>query len=501
MTSVEAPRQVRGGAGLVAVPWWPVGAAVAVAWALLFATAGRYGYHRDELYFRMLPAAWGYVDQPPLTPLLAKLSIAIFGDTPIGIRVPAVLLFGAGVVLAALTTRELGGGRLAQGLVAWACAFAVLPLLSGHLLLTASLDLVLWAAVLLCAARALLRPDPRWWLAVGALVGLATYNKLLIAMLVLSLVAGLLAVGPRSVLRSRHLWVGVGIAALVSVPNLVFQITHDFPQLTMAAALSDNNADDVRSQVLPMQFLLIGPLLAPVWIAGIVALFRRPAWRALRAVAVAYLVAVLLTFVGGGQIYYAFGLQAFLLAAGVVPLAQWLGQARWRSVLVWTLLPLHAISGVLLGTPAVPLSAVGSSPVAAINPTVGDQIGWPEYVRQVAAVYASLSRQDQAKAVIFTGNYGEAGSIDRYGPQYGLPAAYSAQNQLYYLGPPPEDRTVVILWTEGRGPLRHFEDCSVKATMDNGYDVDNEEQGARLAVCRLPAAGWAALWPSLQHYD
>ena len=213
-------------------------------------------------------------------------------------RVPAVLFFGVSIVLSVLTTREVGGGRLAQVLTAWSMAFAAMTLLSGHLLSTASLDLVLWAAVLLAVTRAILRAEPRWWLVAGALVGVATYNKLLIGMLLVSLAAGLLMVGPRSLLRSRHVWLGAAIALVLALPNLLYQLTHDLPQLTMAAALSENNADDVRVQVLPMQLLLIGPLLAPVWIAGLVALLRRPAFRPVRAVAVAYLVAVALTFIG-----------------------------------------------------------------------------------------------------------------------------------------------------------------------------------------------------------
>jgi 4-amino-4-deoxy-L-arabinose transferase-like glycosyltransferase len=116
---------------------------VVLVCGLLAATAGRYGYHRDELYFRMLPSAWRYVDQPPLTPLVAKLAAARFGDTPAGMRVPAVLMIAAAVVLAALITRELGGGRVAQALSARGFAFCALPLVTGHLLATATFDFAL----------------------------------------------------------------------------------------------------------------------------------------------------------------------------------------------------------------------------------------------------------------------------------------------------------------------------------------------------------------------
>src|SRR3954465_8874546 len=115
-------------ASLASPPWRWIAAAVVVMCALLYATLSRYGYHRDELYFRMLPLRWGYVDQPFLTPLLAKMSIRLFGDTVFGLGGLPPLAAAAGVVLAALTPRELGGSRRAQGLASWGYASTSLPL-------------------------------------------------------------------------------------------------------------------------------------------------------------------------------------------------------------------------------------------------------------------------------------------------------------------------------------------------------------------------------------
>ena len=237
-------------------PWRWIGAAVVVVLALLYATLSRYGYHRDELYFRMLPLRWGYVDQPFLTPLLAKVSIFLFGDTVFGLRALAPLFTAAGVVLAALTTRELGGGRRAQGLAAWGYASTALPLLGGHYFVTGTIDLTLWAAVLLAVTRALLR-DPRWWLAAGAMMGIAVDNKLLVAILVLSLARRDPGHRPALGAALRHLWARSRSSPSCSAaPTLIYQATHHFPQLTMARALHDNNAGDVRVQLIPYQVLL-----------------------------------------------------------------------------------------------------------------------------------------------------------------------------------------------------------------------------------------------------
>lgn len=457
---------------------------------LQYATLSRYGYHRDELYFRMLPPRWGYVDQPFLTPLLARLSIQLFGDTVFGLRALAPLVTAAGVVLAALTARELGGSRRAQGLAAWGYASTALPLLGGHYLVTSTTDLTLWAAALLAVTRALLR-DARWWLAAGGVLGVAADNKLLVAILVLSVATGILALGPRSVVRSPQLWAGAGLAVVLAAPTLIYQATHHFPQLTMARALNENNAGEVRAQLIPYQVLLIGPPLFVVVVIGFVALLRRPAWRPVRALALAPLVALAITFVAGGQIYYAFGLVAFLLAAG------WATE-RGPAWLLVAAIALNGAVNAFISLPLLPLSHV--SVPAALNPTIGDQVGWPTYVATVRAAYESIPADQRPRVAVFTGNYGEAGAVARYGRD--LPPVFSGQNELYFEGPPPQDRDLVLAWTEDFAHLTtHFDDCRQMGTMDNGVGVDNEEQGSVVALCRVPNTGWAALWPTLQHDD
>jgi hypothetical protein len=367
----------------------------------------------------------------------------------------------------------------------------------GHVMVTASVDFALWAALLYAVIRALLRDEPRWWLVAGAVVGVSLYNKLLISMLLIGLAAGLLLVGPRLVLRSRWLWAGVGLAVLIGLPNLIYQATHDFPQLTMAGALSENNAGEVRATLLPFQFLLIAPTLAAVWIAGVVALFRRPQWRPVRAVAVAYLAALVITFVGGGQIYYAFGLQAVMLAAGWVPTVDWM-RTRVRKGLVYAALALGAVVTVLLALPVLPVRTFGQTPIPEINQAAQDSVGWPEYVATVRAVYDGLTPEQRARAVVLGSNYGEAGAL----AHFGFHDVYSGHNQLWFEGAPPETATVAVIWTQNpRFWGQVFQQCDQRATIDNGVGVDNEEQGSAVVVCEGPIGGWAAIWPRLLHYD
>ena len=176
----------------------------------------------------MLPPAWGYVDQPPLVPFLARTMAGVV-DQAWALRLPATLATALSVVLVALLTRELGGQRGAQTLAAWGYAFSAPPLMLGHLLLTSTLDQAFWLAVVLAVLRAL-RGDARWWAVAGAVAGVATYSRLLVAVLGVGLAARLLALGPRQVLRTPGLWVGALVAGVVALPNLVFQSTHGWPQ-------------------------------------------------------------------------------------------------------------------------------------------------------------------------------------------------------------------------------------------------------------------------------
>lgn len=241
--------------------WRPVLAAAATMAAVLTAASAGYGYHRDELYFRMLPPEIGYVDQPALTPWLAR-TLAGLADDPWAVRLPATVAAALSVVVVALITRELGGGRRAQTLSAWGYAFAAAPLILGHLLLTSTIDLLVLPLVTWLAMRAL--RSPRWWLAAGAAVGAATWNRWVVVVVVAGLTLGLLLLGPRRALLSPWLWAGALLAAVVAAPNIAYQAAHGWPQVAMGEALAAGNADEVRVLMWPMLAILLGPPLLPV---------------------------------------------------------------------------------------------------------------------------------------------------------------------------------------------------------------------------------------------
>jgi len=463
-----------------------VGAATLAVAVLLALTSNRYGFDRDELYFAMLRPAWGYIDQPPLTPLLAHL---LGGGDPWLLRLPATLAAASSVVVVALLARELGGTRRAQAWTAWGYAGTTSVLLFGHVFLTSSFDLLVWPLVCLFVVRAERRSRPQWWLAAGAVAGVSTYNKLLVAWLLVGIAVGLATVGPRTRLWSRWVVGGGLLAILLAAPNLVYQVANGWPQLDMGRALAENNAGEVRWFMWVLLVLIFGPPLVVVWAAGLRVLWRS---RDTRFLVVAFGFVVLLTFVSGAQSHYPAFVLPLPFAAGVVALVDRLDRGwLWRG-----LFALNAGVSAVISLPLLPVSVLPGTPIPGLNLIVQDSIGWPTYVGQVAAVHERLA--DPA-AVIVTSNYGEAGAIAQF--RADLPV-FSAQNSLADQARPDDDVDTVVFVGGQLGLARTlFADCTVEDTLDNGVDVDNEEQGQPVAVCRDPVLPWPDLWEQLRHLD
>jgi hypothetical protein len=470
------------------VAWRRIAPPALVVVAVLTALSNRYGYDRDELYFAMLKPAWGYVDQPPLVPLVAHGLASSYDGGPWLLRIPATLCAAACVVVTALLARELGGGATVQAWTAWAMTTTTAITIFGHVLLTSTADLVAWPLVCLFVLRAEVRAQPRWWLAAGAVAGLATYNKLLVVVLLLGIATGLGLLGPQRRLASPWVLGGGILALLLALPNVIYQVTHGWPELDMGRALSDNNAGNVRWFMWVFLLVVLGPPLVVIWSSGL-----RQVWRdrRIRFFVVAFVLLVAFTFASGAQPHYPMFLLPLFLAAGMVAMERHLGRV-WAGLLV-----VNAAVSAVVGLPVLPLQALGDSPVPGINLIAADSVGWPAYVDQVTSVYDGLP--DRAGAAVFASNYGEAGSIFHYRPDVPV---YSAQNALYDEARPPAGvSTLVVVGGQYADVRAVFDTCRVVAHLDNGVGVDNEEQGEPVAVCHGPTASWTVLWPRLRHLD
>jgi hypothetical protein len=488
----------RAGIALIAV------AAVAVEMAV----SARYGYARDELYFLSAGQhlAFGYVDQPPLTPLLARSMGALTGGTLAGFRILPALCLAALVVMTAAMSRRLGAGRTGQLLAALAAATCAEYLGAMHELTTTTPDLVFWALILLLVMRLLASRDPRWWLAIGGCAGVASEAKWNIAFLLAGLAAGFLLTDARRLLASRYLLIGGLIAAVLAAPDVVWQAAHGWPALDVFRMLQ-TEAGHNRIVYWPGQVLFTGVVLTPVWVGGAVWSLRSAAARPFRPAAIACVIVIALQFVLGGKAYYPGAAFTLLLAAGCVQLERRLaGRApRARRIApafaAGTAMVAGAVLAAPVALPVLPARALHTVPLQKINYDLGEEIAWPRLVAVVAREYHAVPAAPRARTTILAGNYGEAGAIERYGPGDGLPQVYSGANNFWIWGPPPAaDAAAIAVNVDPALLRREFAHVRRVATFWNGLGVDDDEQGAPVYLATGLRTSWSRAWPAFREY-
>jgi 4-amino-4-deoxy-L-arabinose transferase-like glycosyltransferase len=476
----------------------PALAIAVVTFVVHAALSGRYGFHRDEVYFiecgRHL--AFGFADQPPITPLIAWLCTTLFGDHLVPLRIVAGLFHVGIIVMAALIARELGGRRGAQGRAAAAAAACPYFLGAGSLLATATIDVFAWALITLLVIKVIGHDDDRWWLWVGLAFGVSLQNKWMPMFLAIALLIGLATtIDGRRRLRSPLLWGGIGIAALIWAPNLVWQATHGWPSFEVMRNNSAAVQEDFgRARYWPEQVGLL-LFLFPLAIVGLRWLWREERWRPLAVTAVAV---ALGQFVLGGKSYYTGGIFTLVLAAGAVAVSGVLHQAPARHVLA---AGVTAVLALPFTAPVLPVPTMEALGVRDVNKELGEQIGWPELTDQVAEVYRSLPDDQRATARVITASYGEAGAIDLYGAARGIPRGTVLAGQNSYAEWWPDDAPTGVVISV-RYPMsfieQWFSGCEQVATVDNEHHVANNAYGSPIIVCQQARASIAELRRALR---
>lgn len=480
---------------------------------------GGYGFFRDELYFIVCGnhPAWGYVDQPPLVPLIASWSHALFGNFLVGFRLAPTLAMTATVALTAEFTRMLGGGRFAQWLAGLCVLGSAIFLVQGMLLITDLLQPLTWLACGWFLVRLAQTGDERWWIPFGIVVGISLLSKYMIAFYLVALAVGIVATPLRRSLLRPWIYAGAAIALLMVLPNVIWQWRHGWPFLELGEA-GANGKNVALSLVgfFAQQLLLIGPMAAPVWISGLLACAARPRLAAYRVFPIAYAILFALFVAMHGKAYYLSAIYPTLLGFGAVAIESWVAgkAARTAALAVVTL------AGALLSPFAVPVlpvktyiayaraAGLGASAVAMEHHKMGplpqvyaDMFGWREMAAKVAAVYKALPPVDRAKAVFFGRNYGEAAAIDVFGRRLGLPPAISGYNNYFLWGPRGHDGSVVIIIGGNRDEYaKEFRSVEVVGETDNPYAMPYET-GQPIYVLRGLKVPLAIYWPKVKEYE
>ncbi len=487
---------------------------------LHLATSGPYGFHRDEL--ATLNDAqhldWGFVAYPPLTPAIGRIELSLFGISTLGVRVIPILALALVVVLSGLTARELGGSRKAQVLAALAVAIGPIVTIETTCLQYVSFD-YLWCVLLTYFLLRLLdTDDPRWWLAIGAAIGLGMMTKYTMAFFVTGLVAGVVAAALFETdfrknigrhLLSPWLWAGVAISLLIFLPNLIWQIQHYFISLDF---LQHIHARDVRQGrargfLYEQLYVCVSALLAPLAFMGLWFYFT-PAGRKYRLLGWMFILTFLLFAAAKGRSYYLGPVYPLLLAAGAVMWERWVASCSRNSSLAiqgvtWVFVALSAAASFALFTPIAPINSAIWNATAKVQDNFEEEIGWTELAATVAKVYDAIPADERNGTGIIVGNYGEAGAIDLLGRKYGLPPAISGTNSNWYRTyPVNEPQTLIAVGLDDSFLKRHFERCEVVAHNTNLYGVINEESRDHpdISLCHHLLQPWPEFWPHFQRF-
>jgi hypothetical protein len=480
-----------------------------------------YGFFRDELYYIVcsdhLDA--GYVDQPPLSLYLLALSRFLFGDSLFAVRLIPAVAGSLTVFTVGLITRELGGGRFAQGLSALAALTSLIFLAMSSYYSMNALDILAWTILAYSAVRLLTTENPRCWVAIGLVLGLGALNKVSILWLGAGLYAGLLATPHRRWFRTPWPYAAAGLAFVLFLPYIVWNIRNDFATLEFIRnATSMKYGGLGAGTFLVGQILVNNPVTFPLWLTGLGAVLFGKKLAHFRLIGWMYLVPLAILLVNGhSKPEYLSPVYGVLFAAGAVV---------WESVFSkrpWTLLrPLSltalAASFVILVPITVPLLPVeryiGYADFLGITQDspegkkldklpqyYADMFGWPEKAAAVAAVFTGLSPEERAQCAIVAMNYGRAAAVDVFGRYYGLPRAISPHNNYWIWGTQGHTGELVI-WLGGDLDFlrERFASVEIAGAIACKFCMPYESN-LNIYLCRNPRRPFAELWQELKHYE
>jgi hypothetical protein len=473
-----------------------------------------YGLFRDELYFidcgRHL--AWGYVDQAPMVALQARVAELLFGHSLIGLRLFSALAGSATVFLTGMLTWALGGSLFAQAVGMTAVLFSPFYLAFGDYLSMNSFEPVFWMTIALVAIILARGANPRWWLLIGLACGLGIENKPDIVFFMIALLVALLLSPERALLFNRWVFGAIAITIVIALPNLIWPITNDWP---MWQFLHNPTRPIVHHHFLgfglqQLLFMNVTWLLAGAGMLWL--LFSVPA-RKFRFLAFGYIAFFFLMFALHARTYYLGPYYPVLIAAGAIAWEESTRNHRWALAAAMSLL-------LIYDSVSIPMSIPLQSPAVFLryrneiaefttqwnrveDQTIGqwysDKIGWPEMVRNVADVYASLTPDERSRTAILSQFYGDASAIDVLGAKYGLPQAISGNQNFWLWGPRGYDGEYVIAVGYARDEIPNVF-SSVKQVGQVYSRYATEYENRPIFLCKGMHPPLPQYWPHLKNW-
>jgi hypothetical protein len=350
------------------------------------------------------------------------------------------------------------------------------------------------------------RDDPRWCLAIGATIGMGLMTKYTMAFYVAAIIGGALLTRARKFLASGWFWGGIGIALVIFLPNLIWQMRHDFISYHFLHYIHVRDVGEGRAEGYWRDQIRIDTNLAaaPLWIAGLIFFLRD---RRYRMLAWMYLIPLGIFAVTKARFYYVGAAYPMLLAMGSVAGERWVGTwARaWRWALEGVLFAGMALCGAYFSAIIIPWAGSGPLKEFALNNNgdLREEIGWEDLVKEVAKVRDGLPMEQRDHYGVLVGNYGEMGAIEILGPAYGLPRPISLTNSGWLRGyPTPQPTTLIVVGWSQKEVDQTFTACRLAGHNGNSEGVENEESKYHpdIFVCGGPQKSWPEFWKDEQRF-
>ena len=494
-------------------PW----IAAAVVFLIHALGNAHYGFFRDELYFIIcgFHPQWGYVDQPPLVPLMAA-GTQLFGHSLWLLRLVPALFAAAGAYTMCLLVVEFGGGVFAQVLATLVYLFSGVLMSFGMKASTDEVNLWTWPLLAYLLTRLVKGADPRLWIAAGAVAGITLESKYSVIFFLIALVAGLLLTPERRILGTWWFVAGVAVMAVIALPNFLWQAHYGFPM----AELLRNGQNGKNIEASPLLYLIqeiiiTNLFLFPVWVIGLIWLLRA---RLFRFLGYAFILLIAEMIVSHGKHYYPGAVYPILIAAGGVAIESWTARASFvrYAVLAYALvlgpifvpfsLPILSEQSFLAYQDRLLTTLHMSKDVtatehhresSALPGDWADMHGWPEIAATVKSVYDALPSEDRSQAVVVASNYGEAAAVQFFAP--GVPVI-SGHNQYWLWGTQGYKGNVVIDINGDCGAKESLFMNSRRAAVFSTPYAISYETNMPIMICRGIKVPLVQLWPQKKEY-
>ena len=401
------------------------------------------------------------------------------------------------VALAGAYVRRLGGSLRLQGIALLTAIAAPYLLGANWVFQTVTFDEVTWMAALYWFLCLVTDRRPRYWIYMGITLGIGLEVKYTIVGLIVGIgVAVLLTPSLRMELRTKYPWVAAAIALLIWAPNLGWQVVEGFPSLIYIANHRGNGGGPV---IFLIEFVVYFFFLLPLWLAGMISLFRSGL---LRPIGIACAVP-LLVFLFVGKSYYAAATLPIALAQGLMAISR-LKRPRLRSGLQIAVVVSSVLEFVVfffLVVPVTPPDRIHAARLDSVNEVFADSVGWDDIANQVTTIYRDLPASERSNTVIISAYYGVPGALQVYGNPNDLPVVVSPHLSAFYWLPANLTATNALMVDYQPSDVAWM--CTspkLIAHLTVPYGVKGLEQGAPVTFCQLKAP-IPEIWGKLRNFS